>query len=71
MGYEGQIAGLQDDVPGQASETRYLKVLKRSSIAGIESGAAGDRGLCVPRVSNRLCQCVVPAVSKARVPMRR
>jgi D-serine deaminase-like pyridoxal phosphate-dependent protein len=35
MGYEGQIAGLQDDVPGQGVRNTLLKILKRSSIAEI------------------------------------
>jgi D-serine deaminase-like pyridoxal phosphate-dependent protein len=32
MGYEGQIAGLQDEVPGQGIRNALLKFLKRSSI---------------------------------------
>jgi D-serine deaminase-like pyridoxal phosphate-dependent protein len=35
MGYEGQIAGLQDDVPGQGVRNTLLKFLKHSSIAEI------------------------------------
>jgi D-serine deaminase-like pyridoxal phosphate-dependent protein len=35
MGYEGQIAGLQDDVPGQGVRNTVLKLLKRSSITEI------------------------------------
>jgi D-serine deaminase-like pyridoxal phosphate-dependent protein len=35
MGYEGQIAGLQDDVPGQGVRNTLLKVLKWSSITEI------------------------------------
>ena len=35
MGYEGQIAGLQDDVPGQGVRNTLLKFLKRSSITEI------------------------------------
>ena len=35
MGYEGQIAGLQDDVPRQGVRNTVLKFLKRSSITEI------------------------------------
>ena len=35
MGYEGQIAGLQDDAPGQGVRNTILKFLKRSSITEI------------------------------------
>lgn len=35
MGYEGQIAGLQDDVPGQGVRNTLLRALKRSSVAEI------------------------------------
>jgi D-serine deaminase-like pyridoxal phosphate-dependent protein len=35
MGYEGQIAGLQDDLPGKAVRNTLLRVLKHSSITDI------------------------------------
>ena len=35
MGYEGQIAGLMDEVPGQRVKNRLVKLLKRRSIAEV------------------------------------
>jgi D-serine deaminase-like pyridoxal phosphate-dependent protein len=35
MGYEGQIAGLMDDVPGQGVKNRVVRFLKRKSIAEV------------------------------------
>ncbi|GGF47887.1 amino acid aldolase [Aliidongia dinghuensis] len=35
MGYEGQIAGLMDEVPGQGPKNRLIKFLKRRSIAEV------------------------------------
>jgi D-serine deaminase-like pyridoxal phosphate-dependent protein len=35
MGYEGQIAGLMDDVPGQSIRNGILRLLKRKSIAEV------------------------------------
>jgi D-serine deaminase-like pyridoxal phosphate-dependent protein len=35
MGYEGQIAGLMDDIPGQALKSRIVRHLKRKSIAEV------------------------------------
>lgn len=35
MGYEGQIAGLMDDVPGQRMKNRLVRFLKRRSIAEV------------------------------------
>src|SRR6202011_4067278 len=37
MGYEGQIAGLMDDVPGQAMKNRIVRFLKRRSIREINA----------------------------------
>jgi D-serine deaminase-like pyridoxal phosphate-dependent protein len=41
MGYEGQIAGLQDQVPGQAAQNSVLQILKRSSIAELGKRRGG------------------------------
>jgi len=35
MGYEGQIAGLMDEIPGQRLKNRLVKLLKRRSIAEV------------------------------------
>ncbi len=35
MGYEGQIAGLMDDIPGQGLKNRVVRHLKRRSIAEV------------------------------------
>ena len=35
MGYEGQIAGLMDEIPGQRWKNRLVKLLKRRSIAEV------------------------------------
>jgi D-serine deaminase-like pyridoxal phosphate-dependent protein len=37
MGYEGQIAGLMDEVPGQGPKNRIVKFLKRRSIAEVNA----------------------------------
>jgi D-serine deaminase-like pyridoxal phosphate-dependent protein len=37
MGYEGQIAGLMDDIPGQALKNRLVRFLKRRSIAEVNA----------------------------------
>ena len=37
MGYEGQIAGLMDDIPGQALKNRLIRFLKRRSIAELNA----------------------------------
>jgi D-serine deaminase-like pyridoxal phosphate-dependent protein len=37
MGYEGQIAGLMDDIPGQLLKNRLVRFLKRRSIAELNA----------------------------------
>jgi D-serine deaminase-like pyridoxal phosphate-dependent protein len=37
MGYEGQIAGLMDDVPGRVVKNRIVRFLKRRSIAEVNA----------------------------------
>jgi len=48
MGYEGQIAGLRDAVPGQYLKSRLIRWLKRRSIAEV----SGRRRAAVDALSN-------------------